>query len=46
MLALEIEFAANYMGKFHWLVGIQIAFNRDLITHQKEAFIDKILEWF
>jgi hypothetical protein len=31
VLALETEFKVTNMGQLHWLLGIQITFNRDLI---------------
>jgi hypothetical protein len=46
VLALETEFEVTNMGQLHWLLGIQITFNRDSIEVSQEAFIDKILEWF
>jgi hypothetical protein len=46
VLALETEFEVTNMGQLHWLLGIQITFNRDTIEFSQEAFVDKILERF
>jgi hypothetical protein len=46
VLALETEFELTNMGQLHWLLGIQITFNRDSIEISQEAFVDKILERF
>jgi hypothetical protein len=46
VLALETEFEVTNMGQLHWLLGIQITFNRDSIELSQEAVIDKILERF
>jgi hypothetical protein len=46
VLALETEFEVTNMGQLHWLLGIQITFNRDSIELSQDAFIDKILEQF
>jgi hypothetical protein len=46
ILALETEFEVTNMGQLHWLLGIQITFNRDSIELSQEAFVDKILERF
>jgi hypothetical protein len=46
VLALETEFEVTNMGQLHWLLGIQITFNRDSIELSQEAFVDKILERF
>jgi hypothetical protein len=34
------------MGQLHWLLGIQITFNQDLIELSQEAVMDRILEQF
>jgi hypothetical protein len=44
VLALETEFEVTNMGQLHWVLGIQIIFNRDSIQLSQEAIIDKILE--
>jgi hypothetical protein len=46
VLALETEFEVTNMGQPHWLLGIQITFNRDSIELSEEACVDKILEQF
>jgi hypothetical protein len=46
VLALETEFEVTNMEQLHWLLGIQITFNRDSIELSQEAFVDKILERF
>jgi hypothetical protein len=46
MLALETEFEVTNMGQLHWLLGIQITFNRDSIELSQEPFVDNILERF
>jgi hypothetical protein len=46
VLAIETEFDVTNMGKLHWLLGIQITFNRDMIELSQEAFVDKILNRF
>jgi hypothetical protein len=37
VLALETEFEVTNMGQLHWLLGIQITFNRDSIELSQEA---------
>jgi hypothetical protein len=44
VLALKMEFKVTNMGQLHWLLGIQITFNRDLIELSPEAFVEKILK--
>jgi hypothetical protein len=44
VLARETEFEVTNMGQLHWLLGIQIIFNRDSIELSQEAFVDKILD--
>jgi hypothetical protein len=46
VLALETEFKVTNMGQLHWLLGIQITFNRDAIELSQEAFVAKILKRF
>jgi hypothetical protein len=46
VLALETEFEVTIMGQLHWVLGIQITFNRDSIELSQDAFVDKILERF
>jgi hypothetical protein len=46
VLALETEFEVTNIGKLHWLLGIQITFNRDSIELLQEALANKILERF
>jgi hypothetical protein len=46
ILALKTEFEVTNMGQLHWLLGIQINFNCELIVLPQEAFVDKIFEQF
>jgi hypothetical protein len=34
------------MRSLHWIWGIRITFNRDLIELSQEAFVDEIIEPF
>jgi hypothetical protein len=46
VLAVETALKVTNMGNLHWLLGIQVSFNCDLIKLSQEAFVDKILERF
>jgi hypothetical protein len=46
VFALDTEFEVTNIGQLHWLLGIQITFNRDSIELSQEAFVDEILELF
>jgi hypothetical protein len=46
ILALERESEVTNIGLLHWVLGIQITFNRDSIEGSQEGFIDEILERF
>jgi hypothetical protein len=45
-LALKTDFELTNMGQLHWVLGIQITFNRHSIELSPEAFVHKILERF
>jgi hypothetical protein len=46
VLGLSTDVEVTYIGKLHWLLGIQITFNTDLIDLSQEVFVDKILSQF
>jgi hypothetical protein len=46
VLALSREFEVTNMGQLHWLLGIQITFNRDSIELSQEALLVNIFERF